>query len=244
MAVEWNRLTRHAKRAVVESQELAASLGSSSTEPEHLLMTLLDDPASAAVLVLSLSGGRSEDLRCALEERLVQAPESGAGVEKPPHSPAVRRMVEQAASLLEAGPVTTGHLLLALAQRGSPLSPLFEESGADLDELRAVLDAMEGHELRATGTAAPDTPRPPVRAPQAPPAPAPTAAAAREPTGEYAAAPSTSAHTLLALARLVVDLAAKASRVASENGSPALAEQLDKMRTEVEAQIRVAKPGR
>ncbi|HET6385891.1 MAG TPA: Clp protease N-terminal domain-containing protein [Armatimonadota bacterium] len=257
MAVEWARLTRHAKRAVVESQELAAALGGDSVKPDHLLMTLLDDSASMAALLICLSGGRPDEVRCALEDRLADA--LGASVEKPPYSPAVRELLEQAARLTDAGPVGTGQLLVAALESGDEAAVTLQNAGVDPAEVRIQLEAMGIHELYGfAARPAPDagpraipTPgvaedrvaentKPDSRYAERPPSAIESAKGPTAPSGSNSAG---GAHTLQALARLVVDLAAKASKAAREHGSPALGEQLDQMRREVERQMRASAPG-
>ncbi len=271
MAGEWNRLTRHAKRSVIESQDLAASLAGSSVQPEHLLLTLLDDSTSAAAVLFTLAGFPADEVRVILEERVAVDSQFENPVEKPAFSPALRRVVEDAGALAGPGSVGSEHLTLAILAAASPLGIAIKEAcRIDSTTLTPYLEMLEGHELKgrastgaqqgaeklaqgsAAGSAAARMGGTPP--PRPTPAPAtelkvPVTKLAREaaPSPEYAARQQTSAptgvgsHTLLALARLVIDLAGKAASVARAHGSPSVADQLDRMRGEVQSQMGLSK---
>lgn len=267
MAGEWNRLTRHAKRAVRESQDLAASLGGASVLSEHLLMTILDDPGSAGALLLSLAGVSADELRSVLEESI--AGESlGGQVEKPAFSPALRETVERAGLMVADGLIGTDHLVVAALWAGGPLKEAVQTTcRLDDAELWAQLELLGSHELAARAAPARSSAASPAGTRSgeslergaaalndlersARPAPQPEmAATAGAPAGVpigrtfQAESPETSVHTVLALARIIVDLSGKAARAAADSGNSQLAQQLEKMRAEAEIQLRAARPG-
>lgn len=277
MAGEWNRLTRHAKRSVIESQELAASLAGSSVQPEHLLLTLLDDSTSAAAVLFTLADFPAEEVRVILEERVAVDSQFENPIEKPAFSPALRRVVEDAGALAGTGAVGSEHLALAILNAEGPLGMAIKEArGVDSNILAPYLEMLEGHELKgrvapgvprtgerradtsAAGSAAArmgGTPAPRPAPPAVPNLNVPVNRLVRDatPAPEYGAGPLAAAaqpraapaegrsHTLMALARLVIDLAGKAASIARAHGSPAVADQLDRMRSEVESQMGLAK---
>src|SRR5579872_497136 len=149
MAADWSRLTRHAKKAVHESQVLAASLGNSSVEPEHLMLSLLDDRSSSAVVLLALLAVDLDRVRMGVEERLAEGCEPDLIEEKPAYSKALRQVVEDACRLAGSEGVGTEHLaaaaLLAQNDAGRTLRETCQVESADLE---TALSALDSHELR------------------------------------------------------------------------------------------------
>ena len=259
----------------MDSQELAASLAAPSVQLEHLVMALLDDPTSAAGLLVSMAQTPADGIRGALEERLTDAFPSEDSHSRPAFSADVKKAVEEGAILAGEGPVGTEHLLLAALGSGTSLGlSLRELPGLDISGLELQAASLSDHELLArqgvpgTSSNVPGASAPTSQSIPASPATSPSTGDRRSiqpqpdiqsPGGEAQSVPTLSkdavsaastshsaddsrAHTMMALARLVVDLSGKAASVARAHGSPAVAEQLDRMRAEVESQIKVSKP--
>ena len=252
MAGEWGRFTRHAKKSVIDSQDLAVSLGSGSVYPEHLVLALLDDSGTTAALVIALTGVPGDDLRSLLEERCAAQAEGEDAVEKPPFSTALKQVVERAGELSGGEFIGTEHLLAAAFAPGTALGETSAEALNITEEtFTGGIQLLEQHEVRLRAGAnpaaepAPALARTPVGSPSpvnTPAASAPKMVVPGPPPADSGVAAAASNHTLSALARLVVDLAGKAATLARSHGSPALADQLDRMRSEVENQIRSTRP--
>jgi hypothetical protein len=144
------RLTKRANEVLVRSEKHARRLRHDSVGSEHLLLAILDDPASLAVKALIAEGAEPTDLRTATEERVPagDAP-SPAAV---PVSPAARRALE--ASLKEAlelghNYIGTEHMLLGLLHDAhSGAGRLLSEAGVTHHTARATIQEILSGYLR------------------------------------------------------------------------------------------------
>jgi ATP-dependent Clp protease ATP-binding subunit ClpC len=140
----FERFTDRARRVVVQAQEEARDLGHHYLGPEHLLLGLVHEERSLAVLVLG-SLGISRD---AVRQRTLEAVPRG---EQPPSghipfTPAAKKLLEQ--SLRESRAlghdyIGTEHILLALlGEGGGTAAQVLTGLGADADGARAQVVRM------------------------------------------------------------------------------------------------------
>jgi ATP-dependent Clp protease ATP-binding subunit ClpB len=109
--MDFNKLTIKSQEAVAGAQEIARRNGNPEVDPEHLLISLLDQELPRA-LVPSAS-----QLRAEAEARLAQKPSVTGTAQQPRVSAAFSRVLEQAfdeARAMDDEYVSVEHLLLAL----------------------------------------------------------------------------------------------------------------------------------
>src|SRR3990172_9476776 len=141
-----NKYTEKAQEAVVAAQKLAEELSHAQIEPEHLLVTLAEQPDGVAPAVLRGlkvdPAGLAQSLRDALNRG--SRVSGGAQVALSARLRSVTDGAEAEASRLKDEVVSTEHLLLAIAAeapRVSPGSRLLQERGVTKDRL---LEALAG----------------------------------------------------------------------------------------------------
>jgi hypothetical protein len=144
LAVDGRRTMRgglmeQAQRAMRRADEEARQRGQTHLGTEHLLLGLLQEEESCAVIVLQRLGIEPESIRAELEARM--APRTGRSGEGPWIIPSWQRAFDLAHEEAEAFDLyytSTEHLLLGLIREGEGLAAqVLLELGADLERTRA-----------------------------------------------------------------------------------------------------------
>ena len=140
------RVTERAQRAVLDAKQEAGRLGHDRVGTEHLLLGLLRDQESLAVITLVGLGIQVESIRRRVEETVGrgQGPQV-MGFYLPMTKPAtlVLSLAGSEAMRLEADRLGTEHLLLGLASEGEGVAArVLQELGAGLLELREAVAAQ------------------------------------------------------------------------------------------------------
>ena len=142
------RYTEKAQEGVVAAQQLADRSGHPQIEPEHLLITLVEQPNGVVPSVLRRLG--VEPARILEEGRglLGRQPQAHGGAEAGP-SPrfrAVTSLAESEAERLKDEYVSTEHLLLALTLEGdrAASAQLLSRHGVTTDRVFEALSAIRG----------------------------------------------------------------------------------------------------
>ena len=140
------RVTERAQHAVLDAKQEAGRLGHDRVGTEHLLLGLLRDQESLAVVTLVGLGIRVETVRRRVEETVGrgQGPQV-MGFYLPMTKPAtlVLSLAGSEAMRLEADRLGTEHLLLGLASEGEGVAArVLQELGAGLLELREAVAAQ------------------------------------------------------------------------------------------------------
>ena len=140
------RVTERAQRAVLDAKQEAGRLGHDRVGTEHLLLGLLRDQESLAVVTLVGLGIQVESIRRRVEETVGrgQGPQV-MGFYLPMTKPAtlVLSLAGSEAMRLEADRLGTEHLLLGLASEGEGVAArVLQELGAGLLELREAVAAQ------------------------------------------------------------------------------------------------------
>ena len=143
-----NRLTEKAQEAVVAAQQLAERAGHPQIEPEHLLLTLVEQHEGVVPALLQKLDIDPAAVAAAARAALDRLPAATGGA--PPAPSARLRGVLTAASgeaeRLSDEYVSTEHLFLALAAESgtAPAARLLCERGLTRDRLHEALTAVRG----------------------------------------------------------------------------------------------------
>jgi len=128
------RFTERARRVLVLATEEARSRRHETVGPEHLLMGILRDGGSSAVLMLLHVS--PERLRAQVERVLSETPGSATGSD-PAFSSELKAVLEGALTVKRQSIVDPDLLLLALlADEHSAISGILHATGADLTKAR------------------------------------------------------------------------------------------------------------
>ena len=143
-----NKLTEKAHEAVVAAQQLAERAGHPQMEPEHLLLTLVEQEEGVVPALLRTLDIDPASLAAGTRAVLERLPSATGGA---PPAPSARLRAVLAAAGSEAERLTdeyisTEHLFLALAtEHGTaPAARLLSERGLDKDGLYEALTAVRG----------------------------------------------------------------------------------------------------
>ncbi len=115
-----NKYTEKAQEAVVGSQEVAREMGHPQIEPEHLLVTLIDQPQGVVPEVLRKLGADPAVVGRDVRAALAGQPQAYGG-QAPALSPrlaGVTDTAEREAGRLRDDFVSTEHLLIGIAMEG------------------------------------------------------------------------------------------------------------------------------
>ncbi len=142
-----NKLTEKAREAVLAAQELAEGLQHSQVEPEHLLVTLLEQEGGVVPEVVRRLG-RDPRLLAQEARRAVQALprlHAAAQVYVSPRLSQALRVAEDEAKRLQDEYISTEHLLLGLcAVRDGAVARLLAGAGIDRERVLQVLTQVRG----------------------------------------------------------------------------------------------------
>ncbi|MRR34508.1 ATP-dependent chaperone ClpB [bacterium] len=144
------KMTIKTQEALGSAQQLAASRQNGSIEPEHLLLSLLDQEGGLVGSLLQKIGANPQHVRSKLEEELKKLPQAtGSGVQVYLSS-ALHHALDAAQREAEAMNdefVSTEHLLLGLIEeKGSKASALLADNGVSRDAVLAALKELRGDE--------------------------------------------------------------------------------------------------
>ncbi len=143
-----NRLTEKAREAVAGAQQVAERAGHPQVEPEHLLLTLVEQHEGVAPALLQKLDVDPAALAAAARAALDRLP-SATGGAAPDASARLRGVLTAAAAEAERLTdeyVSAEHLFLALAAEtgAAPAARLLDERGLARDRLHEALTAVRG----------------------------------------------------------------------------------------------------
>src|SRR5688500_8598271 len=143
-----NKFTEKAQEAVVAAQALASELHHAQIEPEHLLVTLVEQQGGVGPSVLRKLGADPGDAAKAAREVLARQPKAHGGAE-PYLSPRLRAAADAAqaaAKSMQDEFVSTEHLLLGLLGESGkqPAVDLLKSRGVTRDRVLEALAAVRG----------------------------------------------------------------------------------------------------
>jgi ATP-dependent Clp protease ATP-binding subunit ClpB len=143
-----NKYTEKAQEAIVGAQQLADREGHPELQPEHLLLTLLEQREGIVPAIVRKMNQDPEALAAAVRAELGRAPRAHGG-SQPSLSPRFRQVTNAAeaeAERLKDEYVSTEHLFVAIAAEGgrSPAAKLLQQRGITKDTILAAMTAVRG----------------------------------------------------------------------------------------------------
>jgi ATP-dependent Clp protease ATP-binding subunit ClpB len=150
------KYTERARGFVQAAQTIALREGHQQFSPEHLLKALLDDDQGAASGLIERAGGKSAEVRRAVDLALGKLPkvEGGNGLYLTPQLARVFETAERAAEKAKDSFVTVERLLLALAiEKDNPAGKALASAGINAQNLNAAIDAIRKGRTADTATA-------------------------------------------------------------------------------------------
>jgi ATP-dependent Clp protease ATP-binding subunit ClpB len=143
-----NKFTEKAQEAILASPQLASEHNHAQVEPEHLLVTLAEQPDGVVPSVLRKLNADPAAIGKAVREHLARQPKAYGGAE--PHlSPRLRVVIDAAqaeARTMQDEYVSTEHLLLGIVSEPgkSPSNELLKSRGVTRDTVLEALTSIRG----------------------------------------------------------------------------------------------------
>src|SRR5712692_2777098 len=154
--MDINRFTEKMQDAVREAQSLALQHGNQEIEPEHLLLTLLNQEGGLAPSILDKADINLDSLRSRFQqevERLPKVTGASGGPDQVYITPRLQKLLTQAeneAKRLKDDFVSVEHVLLATTDdRGAAAKP-FREFGVTRERLMRALQDVRGSQRVTT----------------------------------------------------------------------------------------------
>src|SRR3954467_3516577 len=146
--MQADRFTIKSQEALQAAISVAADLQHTETQPEHLLVALIDQPDSVVGPVLRKLGARPGAIRAEIMDLLKGFPTITAGAKEPATSRElmdILRVAEREAGKLGDEYISTEHILLALtgAQAGE-VAKILNRSGANHKNTLEAIEAVRG----------------------------------------------------------------------------------------------------
>jgi ATP-dependent Clp protease ATP-binding subunit ClpB len=150
--MQADRFTIKSQEALQAAIALAAARHHTETQPEHLLLALLEQPESVVGPVLRKLGAQTDTIRRELNAALEALPKITAGANEPGTSRElldVLRAAEREAGKLNDEYISTEHILLALtgAQAGEAAAILKRHGATHKDTLQAIESVRGPHRV-------------------------------------------------------------------------------------------------
>ncbi|MDA0168798.1 ATP-dependent chaperone ClpB [Solirubrobacter taibaiensis] len=146
--MQADRFTIKSQEALQAAIAVAAARNHTETQPEHLLIALLQQPESVVGPVLRKLGARPETIIAELDTALDKLPTITAGANEPNTSRElmdVLRLAEREAGKLRDEYISTEHILLALASaQGGEAATSLNRNGATHKALTAAIEQVRG----------------------------------------------------------------------------------------------------
>jgi ATP-dependent Clp protease ATP-binding subunit ClpB len=150
MAINLNKFTEKAQEAIVAAPTLASELNHAQVEPEHLLVTLVEQPEGVVPSVLRKLNADPQKIARDLRNQLARLPKAYGGTE-PGLSPRMRVVLDAAqadAKSMQDEFVSTEHLLLGLL--GEPgkatTTDLLKQNGIARERVLEALTSIRGNQ--------------------------------------------------------------------------------------------------
>ncbi len=150
------KYTERARGFIQAAQTIALREGHQQFSPEHLLKALLDDEQGSAAGLIDRAGGKSAEVKRAVEAALAKLPkvEGGSGLYLTPQLARVFEAAEKAAERAKDSFVTAERLLLGLAlEKDTPAGKVLATAGVSPQSLNAAIEAIRKGRTADTATA-------------------------------------------------------------------------------------------
>uniref|UniRef100_UPI0035CA8F16 Clp protease N-terminal domain-containing protein n=1 Tax=uncultured Enterovirga sp. TaxID=2026352 RepID=UPI0035CA8F16 len=140
------KYTERARGFIQSAQMLAMREGHPQLEPGHLLKVLLDDPEGLCAGLIDRAGGRSADVRLAVEAWLAKQPKVSGGASQPQATRDLVRLfdtAEKAAEKASDSYVTVERLLLAIViEKDAAAGRMLAAAGVTAQGLNGAIEAL------------------------------------------------------------------------------------------------------
>jgi ATP-dependent Clp protease ATP-binding subunit ClpB len=151
-----NKFTEKAQEAILEAQGLATQYNHSQIDPEHLLLSLLQQTDGVVPQIVQKLGGSPQALQQKLESDLAARPKVYGTTAQVGFSRALQEVLQAAereAGQMRDDYVSTEHLLIALTDsRSGQVSQFLAAFGITKDAILRVLAAIRGSQRVTTPT--------------------------------------------------------------------------------------------
>ena len=150
--MDLNRFTEKAQQALAGSQKLAARMNQQQIEPEHLLLSLLDQEKGLAAAILNKAGVSVDAITVKAQRELESLPRVTGDVE-PRLTQRLVKLVDAAeteAKKLKDDYVSVEHLLLAMADDTGAAGQMLKQFGVARDRLLKALQEVRGSQRVTT----------------------------------------------------------------------------------------------
>ena len=143
-----SKYTEKAQEAVMTAQQIAEQMNHAQIEPEHLLLTLVEQPEGIVPELLRKMAVDPKPFAAALRDDLSRQPQAYGG-SQPSVSPRLRKVTDSAeaeSARLKDEFVSTEHLLLGIVSEGGKTiaSRLLQQHGVSKDRIFEVLTQVRG----------------------------------------------------------------------------------------------------
>src|SRR3954452_23489253 len=146
--MQADRFTIKSQEALQAAIAVAAGRHHTETQPEHLLVALLEQPESVVGPVLRKLGARPETILAEVNTALDKLPTITAGAKEPSTSRElmdILRLAESEAGKLNDEYISTEHILLALASaQGGEVAKSLNRNGATHKNILEAIEAVRG----------------------------------------------------------------------------------------------------
>ncbi len=151
-----NKFTEKAQEAILEAQGLAAQYNHSQIDPEHLLLSLLQQTDGVVPQIVQKLGGSSQALQQRLESDLAARPKVYGAMTQVGLSRALQEVLQSAereAGQMRDDYVSTEHLFIALTDpQAGQVAQFLAAFGMTKDAILRVLTAIRGSQRVTTPT--------------------------------------------------------------------------------------------
>jgi ATP-dependent Clp protease ATP-binding subunit ClpB len=143
-----NKFTEKAQEAIISAQQLAESLHHAQIEPEHLLVTLVEQADGIVPSVLRKMNVDPREIAEAARAELARGPQAhgGSGPALSPRLKLVTDLAQAEATRLKDEYVSTEHLFVAIAAETgrSPAARLLQGRGITRDRIFGAMTSVRG----------------------------------------------------------------------------------------------------
>src|SRR3954466_16329884 len=146
--MQADRFTIKSQEALQAATAVAAGRHHTETQPEHLLLALLEQPGSFVLSLLRKLGAQPDTIRRGLNAALDKLPKITAGTREPRTSRElmdVLRAAEREAGVRRDEYISTEHILLALTgAQGGEAAAALKRNGVNHKELLQAIESVRG----------------------------------------------------------------------------------------------------
>ena len=145
--MRMDKLTNPLQQALSDAQSLAVGRDHSMIEPAHLLSALLNQPGGAITPILQKAGANVATLQTGVDKALSGLATLAENTGDVQGSQALGRLLNRADKLAQVRSdayISSDVVLLAMAEKSSPLATLMAQAGLTESALKTAIDEVRG----------------------------------------------------------------------------------------------------